>query len=49
MTGKVVEFHWQNPHVYIHLEAAGKDGKVREWTIDARIRASSIASAGNST
>ena len=34
MTGKVVEFHWQNPHVYIHLEAAGKDGKVRVWTIE---------------
>ena len=37
LTGKVTEFTWQNPHVYIQLE--GKDpndpkGKVRTWTIE---------------
>jgi hypothetical protein len=34
LTGKVVEFRWQNPHIYIYLEAADKDGKMREWTIE---------------
>ena len=34
LTGKVKEFHWQNPHVYIHLMAPGKDGKEAEWTIE---------------
>jgi len=37
LTGKVAEFTWQNPHVYIQLE--GKDpsdpkAKVRTWTIE---------------
>lgn len=34
LTGKVKEFHWQNPHVYIHLMAPGKDGQEVEWTIE---------------
>jgi hypothetical protein len=37
LTGKVTEYTWQNPHVYIQLE--GKDpadpkAKVRTWTIE---------------
>jgi Family of unknown function (DUF6152) len=35
LKGKVTEFQWQNPHIYIHLEASDpKGGKVREWTIE---------------
>lgn len=35
LTGKVVEFTWQNPHVYIHLEAPNaKSGKLSEWVIE---------------
>ena len=34
LKGKVTEFDWQNPHVYIHLEAMGKDGKSHEWLIE---------------
>jgi hypothetical protein len=35
LKGKVTEFHWQNPHIYIHLEAPDpKSGKLREWTIE---------------
>jgi hypothetical protein len=34
LTGKVKEFHWQNPHVYIHLMAPGKGGQEVEWTIE---------------
>jgi hypothetical protein len=34
LKGKVTEFFWQNPHVYIHLEAPDSRGKMREWTIE---------------
>jgi hypothetical protein len=34
LSGKVTEFTWQNPHVYIHLEARDATGKVREWEIE---------------
>lgn len=34
LTGKVTEFRWQNPHIYIHLDAPDAKGKVRNWTIE---------------
>jgi hypothetical protein len=34
LKGKVTEFLWQNPHIYIHLEAPDAKGKLREWTIE---------------
>ena len=34
LTGTVSEFRWQNPHVYIHLEAPDPKGKQRHWTIE---------------
>lgn len=34
LIGKVTEFRWQNPHVYIHMAAPDAKGKVREWTIE---------------
>ena len=34
LTGKVTEFTWQNPHVYIHLEATDAKGKTSVWTIE---------------
>lgn len=34
LSGTVTEFSWQNPHVYIHLQAADAKGKKREWTIE---------------
>jgi hypothetical protein len=34
LKGKVTEFLWQNPHVYIHMEAPDAKGKMREWTIE---------------
>jgi hypothetical protein len=34
LTGQVTQFSWQNPHVYIHLKAPDKKGKVRNWTIE---------------
>lgn len=34
LAGTVTEFRWQNPHIYIHLEAADPKGKMRHWTIE---------------
>lgn len=34
LVGKVTEFRWQNPHVYIHLQAPDATGKMRHWTIE---------------
>ena len=34
LKGKVTEFKWQNPHVYIHLQAPDTKGKMQEWTIE---------------
>jgi hypothetical protein len=34
LKGKVTEFQWQNPHIYIHLEAPDSKGTLREWTIE---------------
>lgn len=34
LVGTVTEFRWQNPHVYIHLEAPDPKGKMRHWTIE---------------
>jgi hypothetical protein len=31
LTGKVVEMRWSNPHAWIYIEVAGKDGKVEKW------------------
>jgi hypothetical protein len=34
LAGTVTEFHWQNPHIYIHLAAPDTKGKMRNWTIE---------------
>jgi hypothetical protein len=34
LSGKVTEFRWQNPHIYIHLQAPDAKGKLRVWTIE---------------
>lgn len=34
LQGKVTEFRWQNPHIYIHLQAPDPKGKMRHWTIE---------------
>ena len=31
LTGKVVEMKWSNPHAWIYIDVAGKDGKVVKW------------------
>jgi len=34
LTGKVEEFTWQNPHIYIHLQARNAKGKLADWVIE---------------
>jgi hypothetical protein len=34
LSGTVIDFLWQNPHVYIHLQAPDAKGKQRTWTIE---------------
>ena len=31
LTGQVVEMKWSNPHAWIYIDVAGKDGKVVKW------------------
>jgi hypothetical protein len=34
LAGTVTEFRWGNPHSWIHLDVADKDGKVANWSIE---------------
>jgi len=34
LIGKVSEVEWMNPHIVIHLEAAGADGKAATWLVN---------------
>lgn len=34
VTGSVTSFEWTNPHTYIELDAADKDGVVKHWSIE---------------
>ena len=34
LVGKVSLLEWMNPHIVIHLEAAGADGKVATWLVN---------------
>jgi hypothetical protein len=35
LAGTVKEFEWINPHVWLHLTAAGNDGKPVTWSFEA--------------
>jgi hypothetical protein len=32
--GKVSQVEWSNPHVVVHLDVAGADGKVATWLVN---------------
>ena len=34
LVGKVVEFHWVNPHTWIFLNVVGDDGQTVEWALE---------------
>src|SRR5262245_21322127 len=35
LTGTVTKIEWTNPHVWIHLDVKGGDGKVVGWRVQA--------------
>ena len=35
LTGSLTKVEWLNPHVWIHVDVKGPDGKVEEWAIEA--------------
>jgi hypothetical protein len=34
LVGKVSQLEWSNPHIVIHLDVAGADGKVAMWLVN---------------
>jgi hypothetical protein len=34
LVGKVSQLDWMNPHIVIHLDVAGADGKVATWLVN---------------
>lgn len=34
LTGLVTKIEWQNPHVYIYVDAPDQSGKVEEWALE---------------
>lgn len=35
VTGKIVKLEWINPHVFVHVEEMGRDGKVTTWAFES--------------
>ena len=33
--GKISKMEWTNPHVWLHLDVTGSDGKVETWAFEA--------------
>ncbi len=34
LTGTISKVDWTNPHIYIHLDVKGADGKVTPWSLE---------------
>src|ERR1700730_7021887 len=34
LTGVITKVEWTNPHMYIHLDVKGSDGKVVSWSLE---------------
>jgi hypothetical protein len=35
VTGAVTEYHWVNPHVWVHMRVTAPDGKVQNWSLES--------------
>jgi hypothetical protein len=35
MEGTITRMEWTNPHVWLHMDVKGKDGKVEKWAFEA--------------
>ena len=34
LTGTITEFHWMNPHTWMHVEVVDEDGKSALWVME---------------
>lgn len=34
ISGVITEVQWTNPHIWIHVNVTGEDGKVAEWAVE---------------
>lgn len=34
ISGEIVEVEWINPHVHIHVDVTGDDGKTERWSLE---------------
>ena len=34
LTGVITKVEWTNPHMYIHMDVKGSDGKVVSWSLE---------------
>jgi hypothetical protein len=34
LTGMITKVEWTNPHMYIHIDVKGSDGKVVNWALE---------------
>ena len=37
LTGKVVEFQWTSPHIWIQINVENEAGEVEEWSIEGGV------------
>ena len=37
LVGKIVEFQWTNPHIWIQISVENKDGELEEWSIEGGV------------
>ncbi len=37
LVGKIVEFQWTNPHIWIQISVEGRDGELEEWSIEGGV------------
>jgi hypothetical protein len=35
LTGKVTQVEWTNPHIVVHFEVTGADGRVSTWLVNS--------------
>ena len=37
LVGKIVEFQWTNPHIWIQISVENKDGELEEWSVEGGV------------
>ena len=37
LVGKIVEFQWTNPHIWIQISVESRDGELEEWSVEGGV------------